>query len=238
MELSKRLASVVSLVREGALAADVGTDHGYVPIYLAQTGKCRHIIAMDVNPGPLLRASEHIREHGLNHRIETRLSDGLKALRTGEADTMIAAGMGGGLVIRILEDSPETVREIQEFILQPQSEIHKVRAYLSQTGFRLTEEKMIEEEGKFYPVMKWIHGKEPSYSEPELYYGRKLLADRDLVLYQFLVREEGRMESIYQRLKEQSGEGARLRLREIERELVRLRQAMALYEYDISTSLH
>ena len=90
---------------------------------------------------------------------------------------------------------------------------------------------MTEEDGKFYPVMKWRHGEEPAYSEPELYYGRKLLADRDLVLYQFLVREEGRMESIYQRLKEQSGEGARRRLREIDRELVRLRQAMALYQH-------
>ena len=69
MELSKRLASVVSLVREGALVADVGTDHGYVPIYLAQTGVSRHIIAMDVNPGPLMRASEHIGEHGFGDMI-------------------------------------------------------------------------------------------------------------------------------------------------------------------------
>ena len=134
MELSKRLASVVSLVREGALVADVGTDHGYVPIYLAQTGVSRHIIAMDVNPGPLMRASEHIGEHGLGDMIETRLSDGLKGLKEGEADTMIAAGMGGGLVIRILRESSEIVRGIQEFILQPQSEIHKVRDYLNRTG--------------------------------------------------------------------------------------------------------
>ena len=229
MELSKRLASVVSLVREGALVADVGTDHGYVPIYLAQTGVSRHIIAMDVNPGPLMRASEHIGEHGLGDMIETRLSDGLKGLKEGEADTMIAAGMGGGLVIRILRESPEIVRGIQEFILQPQSEIHKVRDYLNRSGFRLTEERMTEEDGKFYPVMKWRHGEEPAYSEPELYYGRRLLADRDLVLYRFLVKEEGRMDAIYQGLKNQPGEAVRFRCEEIERELGRIRQTLDMY---------
>lgn len=230
MELSKRLAAVASLVSRGSLAADVGTDHGYVPIYLAQTGRCRHIIAMDVNPGPLGRAKEHIREYGLVSVIETRLADGLKGLKKGEADTMIAAGMGGGLIIRILNESPETVREIREFILQPQSEIHKVRAYLNQNGFRLTEEKMTEEEGKFYPVMKLVHGEEPAYSEQELYYGRKLLADRNPVLYRFLAREEERMEAIYQGLKEQSGEAVRFRRGEIERELVRIRKTLALYQ--------
>lgn len=230
MELSKRLAAVASLVSRGSLAADVGTDHGYVPIYLAQTGRCRHIIAMDVNPGPLGRAKEHIREYGLVSVIETRLADGLKGLKEGEADTMIAAGMGGGLIIRILNESPETVREIREFILQPQSEIHKVRAYLNQNGFRLTEEKMTEEEGKFYPVMKLVHGEEPAYSEQELYYGRKLLADRNPVLYRFLAREEERMEAIYQGLKEQSGEAVRFRRGEIERELVRIRKTLALYQ--------
>lgn len=229
MELSKRLAAIAGLVTEGATCADVGTDHGYVPIYLAQTGKCGHIIAMDVNQGPLERASGHIREHGLEQRIETRLSDGLKALKKGGADTMIAAGMGGGLVIRILEESPEAVKELREFILQPQSEIHKVRAYLNRNGFRLVEEKMAEEDGKFYPMMKLVHGEEPVYTELELYYGRMLLAERNQVLYRFLKREENRIEAVYQGLKKQPGEAAGLRRREIKTELVRIRQALALY---------
>lgn len=229
MELSKRLAAIAGLVTEGAVAADVGTDHGYVPIYLAETGKCARVIAMDVNPGPLERALEHIREHGLEQRIETRLSDGLTGLKKGEADTMIAAGMGGGLVIRILEESADVVSGIREFILQPQSEIHKVRAYLNQNGFRLLEENMVEDEGKFYPMMKLVHGEEPAYTELELYFGRGLLAERHPVLRHFLIREEERIEGVYQKLQGQAGSAALLRSRELEEELVRIRQAAALY---------
>jgi tRNA (adenine22-N1)-methyltransferase len=229
MELSKRLAAIAGLVTEGAVAADVGTDHGYVPIYLAETGKCERVIAMDVNQGPLDRALIHIKEHNLEKRIEIRLSDGLKSLRKGEADTVIAAGMGGGLIIRILEESKETAESIREFILQPQSEIHKVREYLSRNGFCLTEEKMAEEENKFYPMMKLVHGEESAYTELELCYGRKLLAGRDPVLRRFLIKEEKRLEGIYQRIEEQPGEAVKLRCREIRTELMRIRQALALY---------
>ena len=136
MELSKRLKAVAGLVTEGASVADIGTDHGYVPIWLIQSGRAAKVIAMDVNEGPLERARGHIRSKRLENVIFTRKSDGLQALHVGEADTMIAAGMGGGLVIRILENSPEITADLKEFILQPQSEIHKVREYLNRHGYR------------------------------------------------------------------------------------------------------
>ena len=104
MELSKRLKAVAELVTPGMRLADVGTDHGYIPIYLTEAGVIPSAIAMDINKGPLERAKEHIREHGLEGKIQTRLSDGLKNLQMNEADCMIAAGMGGGLVIRILSE--------------------------------------------------------------------------------------------------------------------------------------
>ena len=179
MERSKRLKAVAGLVTEGASVADIGTDHGYVPIWLIQSGKASRVIAMDVNEGPLERARGHIRSKRLENVIFTRKSDGLQALHTGEADTMIAAGMGGGLVIRILEDSPEITADLKEFILQPQSEIHKVREYLNQHGYRSVEEDMVEEDGKYYPMMKLVHGEEAPYSQEELYYGRLLLKKKD-----------------------------------------------------------
>ena len=105
MELSKRLYAVASLVTEGASVADIGTDHGYVPIYLMKNKIASKVIALDINKGPLERARMHVIGHGLKGQIETRLSDGLKNVKPGEVDTMIAAGMGGGLVIKILNDS-------------------------------------------------------------------------------------------------------------------------------------
>ena len=103
------MTAVAALVPTGTCVADIGTDHGYVPIFLVEQGIVRKAVAMDVNRGPLERARIHITEKGLSDRIETRLSDGLKKLNVGEVDTIIAAGMGGGLIIRILEEGREIV---------------------------------------------------------------------------------------------------------------------------------
>ena len=152
------------MVTPGKRLADVGTDHGYIPIYLTERGIIPSAVAMDINKGPLMRAEEHIREYDLTDKIETRLSDGLKNLKSEEADSMIAAGMGGGLVIRILSDSAQTAEALDELILQPQSEIQKVREYLCGHGYRIIREDMIFEDGKYYPMMKAVRGDAGRYT--------------------------------------------------------------------------
>lgn len=229
MELSKRLSAVAGLVTEGVSVADIGTDHAYIPVYLAEQGRNQKIFAMDVNSGPLERAKAHIREHGLTDQIQTRLSDGLKALFPGEAELMIAAGMGGALTIQILQDAPEIAASICEFVLQPQSEIHKVRAYLNQNHYLLTEEEMVEEDGKYYPMMKLVHGEESEYSELELYYGRLLLRKKHPVLFRYLLREKKLKEELVQKLREQSGEAARVRRKELQHELERNQKALEAF---------
>ena len=106
---------------------------------------------MDVNEGPLLRAKAHIREWGLENYIETRLSDGVQALKRGEVQSVVIAGMGGPLMEKILLEGREVLLEISELILQPQSEIAHFRKFLAQQGYRIVQEDMIEEEGKYYP---------------------------------------------------------------------------------------
>lgn len=103
IQLSKRMSALASLVTEGSRLADIGTDHGYIPIALVQKGRIPSALAMDVGKGPLSRAREHIHSQGLDTYIETRLSDGLTELHEGEADTVLIAGMGGMLMKRILE---------------------------------------------------------------------------------------------------------------------------------------
>lgn len=230
MELSKRLHAVASLVTEGASVADIGTDHGYVPIYLAENGICTHLIAMDINRGPIEKAREHISRYGFEEQIDTRLSDGLQNLTPGEVDTMIAAGMGGGLTIRILSNSPEIVQSLEEFILQPQSEIHKVREYLNQNGFELVDEEMVEEDGKYYPVMKLKHGEESAFSEVECYYGRKLLAKKHPVLHEYLLREYFQKQQILEKLISQNNERIADRIEEIRHEIKRTETALSLYQ--------
>lgn len=154
MKLTDRLAAVASMVSRGNVTADVGCDHGYVSIWLAQNGICPRVIAMDVRKGPLSAAKEHIEKCGLAGYIETRLSDGVDALIPGEADTFLAAGMGGKLVVKILEEGKEKVRRMKELVLQPQSEISMVRRYLREQGYAIVEEEMVLEDGKYYPMFR------------------------------------------------------------------------------------
>lgn len=219
MELSKRLKAVAELVTPGMRLADVGTDHGYIPIYLTEAGVIPSAIAMDINKGPLERAKEHIREHGLEGKIQTRLSDGLKNLQMNEADCMIAAGMGGGLVIRILSEERDTAGSLKELILQPQSEIDSVRKYLTEEGYRIVSEDMVYEDGKYYPMMKAVPcmagAGEIPYSEEELEFGRVLLQQAHPVLGQFLEREMEIQNRILSALESQESVRAKKRMEEI-----------------------
>lgn len=149
MELSKRLRAVADLVTAGYQVADIGTDHAYIPIFLTETGKTDYAVAMDVNKGPLRKAQENICAYKMEEQIETRLSDGFSALKVQEVQSAVIAGMGGNLVIRILEEGHDVVSCLKECILQPQSEPDKVRAFLLQEGFFFIEEDMVEEDGKY-----------------------------------------------------------------------------------------
>ena len=120
MQLSLRLSAIAGLVTRGNRLVDVGCDHGYLPVSLYLDGKIPGAIAMDVRKGPLSRAQEHISQYGLDAYIETRLSDGLEALKPGEGDTLVIAGMGGPLMERILTDGAEVRESFREMILQRQ----------------------------------------------------------------------------------------------------------------------
>ncbi len=136
------------------VAADVGCDHGYVSIFLVQSGIAKRAIAMDVRKGPLAGAQRNIRDYGLEYAIETRLSDGLKGLSEGETGGLVIAGMGGKLMIRILQEGDPVRLGIRKAILQPQSDIDEFRAYIRNSGFHILDEKIIYDEGKYYFPMK------------------------------------------------------------------------------------
>ena len=142
---------MASMVTTGGILADIGTDHAYVPIALVQRQKIKGAIAMDINEGPLARAQEHIRAARLEEYIQTRLSDGAEALLPNEADSILIAGMGGELILHILTEGESVCSTAKELILQPQSEIHKVREYLRQHQYKIEDEDMVCEEGKYYP---------------------------------------------------------------------------------------
>ncbi len=215
MELSARLQAVADLITPGGRVADIGTDHGFIPVYMLEAQRAVSAIAMDVNKGPLQRAQQTIALHNMEEKIETRLSNGMQHLAPGEADSAVIAGMGGALTITILEQSPETVDSLQELILQPQSEIGKVRSWLYAHGWQIAAENMIFEDGKYYPMMRAVHGKAQMPDTAELLYGPMLLADRHPVLRRYLDWESGIFQGIAGKLEAAKGDGAAERKEEL-----------------------
>lgn len=229
MELSKRLQAVADLVGTHGTVADVGTDHGYIPIYLIENSKCDRAIAMDVNKGPLLRAEEHILEAGLQDVIETRLSDGVQKLCIGECDCVVVAGMGGALTIKIMEEGAEIFQNLQEFILQPQSEIAKVRQYLYEHDYKVISEDMVLEDGKYYPMMKVINEKADAYNAVEYAFGKCLLNQKHPVLKLFLEKEAAGKEKIIEHLNQETGLHIEKRIEELTKELEEIKYALQRY---------
>lgn len=255
MKLSKRLETVASFAGRGIRIADVGTDHGYIPIALVKENLVKNAIAMDIRPGPLERAREHIRQYGLENRIETRLSDGVERLAAGEADAVIIAGMGGELVIHILEGGRHLWDFVEHWILSPQSELDKVRKYLAANGFEIVKEAMVEEDKKYYTVMEAVccriggpnagqnqagstetategrgtgKGFQGEMSEAEYLYGPILIKEKNPVLKEFLEREERQLGKIVNELEEQTGPKAAARMEELEKRLCLIRKTITI----------
>ncbi len=229
MELSKRLQAVADMISPGLTVADVGTDHGYIPIYLFSTGKSPRVIAMDINLGPLERAKEHIAEYDLQDKIETRLSDGVAKLGVGEFDSVVIAGMGGALTIQIMEEGKEVFKHLKEFVLQPQSELYKVRKYLKDQSYKIVAEDMVLEDGKYYPMMKVVQGEELNYADIELRYGKHLLQNKNRILQAFLKKEHGTKTMILEKLNQETGAHIQARKVELEEELRGIEYALQRY---------
>lgn len=233
MQLSLRLSAIAEMVTEGNRLVDVGCDHGYLPIYLVLNHKIPRAIAMDVRKGPLSRAQEHLEEYGLGEYIETRLSDGLGALKPGEGDTLVIAGMGGPLMEKILSEGRAVLGGFREMILQPQSDVPHFRHFIREQGWKIVRENMILEDGKFYPMMKVIPSSQeevPDNTPEEEWFGKYLLKERHPVLKLYLQRELRIREEILEKLSDGSGSNAVERKKEIEEEKQRIQAALKLYD--------
>lgn len=238
--LSKRLQALVDMVTPGMRVADVGCDHGFVSISLVQRGISPCVLAMDVRTGPLSRAQEHIAEYGYAEYIETRLSDGLREYREGEADSLICAGMGGRLMMKILTESREKAQGLQELILQPQSELQMFRRFLREEGYCLLDENILYEDGKYYFLMKVRYKGALQQAQecnaalqhtPQTLadkFGPLLLQRRSPVLQQFLKDSLDNMRQIEQNLSANPNERARERLAEVQQEIKDLEEALSL----------
>lgn len=247
--LSNRLKTLADMVPAGYRVADVGCDHGFLDIYLIQSGRASGAIAMDVRKGPLSAAARHIREAGLETLIETRLSDGLEQFRAGEAEVLVCAGMGGPLMQRILSEDPRKTGSFREMVLQPQSELREFRVFLREAGYIVEAEEIVFEDGKYYFPVRVRPGagkrsellkngmlsqKEREFQEICDRYGEGLIRRRDPLLRQYLAQQDKILNEILAALRasDAGNERRRQRLSEVEQEREILRRAVRWMERD------
>ncbi|WP_300347403.1 class I SAM-dependent methyltransferase [Clostridium sp.] len=154
MELSKRLKKIAEHVDKCESIADIGTDHGYIPIYLVKEGICKKAIASDINKGPIEKAKVNVVFEGVSDKVKCLLGPGLNPLKVGEVDGVILAGMGGNLTRDILLNDMDKVKKYDFLILQPAQNPEVLREFLYKNNYEILDEDLIKDEGRFYELFK------------------------------------------------------------------------------------
>ena len=179
LTLDSRLSCAASFVRDGAVVADIGTDHAYIPIYLLERGIARFAIASDINRGPLERARKNASEYGLADKMRFTLANGLEGIepeREGVTDIVIC-GMGGELIASIIGASEYTKKDGVKLILQPMSCAAELREFLAKNGYRIADEQLCRAAGKIYTcILAEYDGVVREYGELSLMLGEHNIA--------------------------------------------------------------
>lgn len=222
MEISNRLKAICDLCLPGQVVADIGCDHGYVSITLTNSGKFEKALAMDINEGPLRLAGQNIALYGDKARIETRLSSGFDKLEKGEADTVIIAGMGGMLVSDILDAGRDKLESVKQLVLGAQSDIDTVRRYITEAGFRIDDEEMLEEDGKYYQLIRAVNDGSDNVgklNDIEALYGPVLINKKHAVLREYLTKQKAVLTDIKLRLDGRTEDKIISRVEELTRDI-------------------
>ena len=208
MKLTDRLLKIASLVTEGKRVADIGTDHGYIPVYLLNKNKVPFAILADVNKGPLDNARKEVRHNNLLDKTDLRLGSGIEVLKKGEVDEVIIAGMGGILISELLEANKEVAHSVDKLILQPMQAQDELRKYLFSNGYEILNEVLVKEDFRIYEILEVKYTGNNTQVEDEIYFevGKKLIENKDELLNEFIDKKVYKYNSIIEKLDGKSGE--------------------------------
>ena len=210
MRLSDRLENILELVPEGLVCADIGCDHGFMAIELVSRGISPKVIASDLRTGPLERARENVEKAGLSDKISLLISDGFASYKPGSVGTAVIAGMGGMLIRDILTAGADCIGQMEEFIVQPQSNVPEFRNFLRLNGFEITRNNILIDAGKYYfPMRIRYTGSSDEKADPSITPGDRYGADlieEDRGLSEYLDAEMNSFERILDKLISEGGE--------------------------------
>lgn len=188
-KLSKRLEMVASFVPTGAVVADIGSDHAYLPCYLVHKGIVSKAVAGEVVKGPYESAVRQVRTEGLTDKITVRMADGLAAVEESDHITAVTiAGMGGPLIVSILEKHPQALNSVTRLILQPNIHAKAIREWALNNDWAIQDEVILEEDGKIYEILILQRGS-MELTEAEILMGPKLMVSKSSIFINKWTRE-------------------------------------------------
>lgn len=204
-KLSKRLEMVASFVPTGAVLADIGSDHAYLPCYLVHKGIVRRAVAGEVVKGPFESAERQVRTEGLTEVITVRLADGLAAVEASDQiDTVTIAGMGGPLIVSILDKHPQSLQNVTRLIVQPNIHAKVIREWAIENGWAVADEAILEEDDKIYEILVLQRGPE-KLTEAQVLLGKHLVAEKSPVFVQKWTREIANWQRVLQSIEKAEG---------------------------------
>ncbi len=206
IKLSQRLQAIADLVPQGATVADIGTDHGFLPCWLAQQARATKIIACDVNAQPLALAQKNIEDYNVTDMVSTRLGNGLTVLQPGEVNVVTIAGMGGSLMLDILDAAPAVVDRLQRIILQPNIGAEAVRVWAEKNRWQIVREELVRENNRFSVIIALEQGRGKPMSAVELYLGPVLLAEQHPLLGLYISEEWDKTQYVLKQLQQSDSE--------------------------------
>lgn len=209
MKLTDRLLKIASLVDNGKRIADIGTDHGYIPVYLLNQNKIQYAILGDVNKGPLENAKKEVNRNKLQDKVDLRLGSGIEVLKENEVDEIIIAGMGGMLINNLLKANEKVAHTTEKLILQPMQAPEELRMFLYQNGYKILDEHLVREEHRLYEIIVCKYeGLEPQEIDP-IYYeiGQKLIENNDPLLNDFIENKIRINQNVLKKLEGKEGQG-------------------------------
>ncbi len=218
---SKRLLKIADKVKQNSIVADIGTDHGYVPVYLMQNKICKKVIASDISKGSLKKIEDYVLIKSLDEKIDIRLGNGLEVLKPYEVDTVIIAGMGGVLITEILDKDWSLTNSINNFILQPMIGAKELREYLINNSFNILENDLVKEDGKYYEIIIAEKGKMKMPEEIFLELPKDMLKSNNPLVGEYVEYKIKYAESILNDIFNKKGKNVEKRKSDIE-ELIKL----------------
>lgn len=210
IKLSQRLQAIADMVPQGSSVADVGTDHGFLPCYLAQNRQAEKVIACDINVQPLALAQKNVTDYNVADIVSTRLGNGLSVIEPGEIDVVTIAGMGGTLMLEILDAASDVVDRLQRIILQPNVGMEAVRIWAEKNRWHIVQEELIRENDRFSVIIAMEPGRSLNSMTPvELFLGPELLANQHPLLGLYISEEWDKTQKVLAQLAQSDSEESR-----------------------------